>query len=435
MRKIGELDPRDAKYLKTDDENDSEYEAYRKKNIAHRCQNRANSGLIHWASSRGLLEMTRSIIKLALQTDPKYLDSKNKVGRTALSLAAEKGHVEIIRVLIDAGAFVDAPSTLCDRAKCIPMLSQQPYNFNPLNYAIVYGNETAAALLAQHTKHKHHYSFVEYGMRAIFSPICLAALNKMPSVVRILLTRDPDSYGKSSRPTPYEQPYREPLFCAASKEANYEVMDILLQNGASVRDRVPGYESYDTPLRMSIRHKCFGNAKYLLAKAEVEGVEIEDYVHALHDAAQYGGRFPMLKVLAEYFNTNGLFDDLHGTLYYCVHIDGPQPEPAKYLINLLTIELNRDYLEEGQTYLHWLCQKREVKVDKVIQAVLREAQGIDINAMDAKGYTALDIAKKRGHKTMAALLRSHGAKVGEGWIREAKSLHQLPDHLCQMSLD
>ena len=47
-------------------------------------------------------------------------------------------------------------------------------------------------------------------------------------------------------------------------------------------------------------------------------------------------------------------------------------------------------------------------------------QGVNLNAKDKRGQTALDRAEREGHRGVVALLLAHGAKAGsqsgrEGW--------------------
>ena len=44
---------------------------------------------------------------IELIKDGANLEKKNKIGDTALILASEKGHVEVVKALLDAGAKVD----------------------------------------------------------------------------------------------------------------------------------------------------------------------------------------------------------------------------------------------------------------------------------------------------------------------------------------
>ena len=61
---------------------------------------------MHVAASNGHLETAKLL--LSVNSTPEYLNSVDKsFGRTALTFAAMKGHLEIVKLLIDSKAIVN----------------------------------------------------------------------------------------------------------------------------------------------------------------------------------------------------------------------------------------------------------------------------------------------------------------------------------------
>ncbi|KAI1136424.1 ankyrin repeat-containing domain protein [Hypoxylon sp. FL0543] len=375
---------------------------------------------LHCAAAHGLLGMAKSIIKTALRLNPEYLDIQDADGRTALSLAAEKGHVEIIRELLDAGAFADPPS-LFEGENLYTGRSE--HVFIPINYAIYHGHEDAAMLLARHTEYARDARALH-----VYPPINLAVIKRMPNVVKGLLSRKIMDMGPGGN--------HAPLFLAAvSSDHNYEMIDMLLQNGAVV----DSWMLHTTVMANAVRWGCNGNALHLLGRENPNNTG-RWISRTLEDILNKDSALPVIKVLVERLNKHGHFKILHYALQasipggrqyrYC------KPPTTKFLLRFMATRLNKDYLREGQTYLHWLLQQREVYECELDLFSCEARDEFDINATDAEGYTPLDYAISYRHKKAAQLLRSHGAVLG-AWARNLRgsgSCHELPDHLRMMSL-
>ena len=69
---------------------------------------------LHLAAENGHLE----VVRLLLATGKAEVDSKDKYGRTPLSWAAENGHLEVVRLLLATGkAKVDSKDKYGDRRR------------------------------------------------------------------------------------------------------------------------------------------------------------------------------------------------------------------------------------------------------------------------------------------------------------------------------
>ncbi len=65
---------------------------------------------LHRAAVGGYTEMAGNVIQAAKTTWPDFIDAKDPNGDTAIHLAAQAGHLDIVRLLVDAGCFIASPS-------------------------------------------------------------------------------------------------------------------------------------------------------------------------------------------------------------------------------------------------------------------------------------------------------------------------------------
>ena len=88
-----------------------------------------------WAAARGRVAAVRLLLSLgaAPSTAGTFGGPQHGVGTTALHHAAESGHLEVIEVLLDAGAD--------------PTIADELYGGTPANWAAHGGHEDARALL------------------------------------------------------------------------------------------------------------------------------------------------------------------------------------------------------------------------------------------------------------------------------------------------
>ncbi|KAI1451297.1 hypothetical protein F4805DRAFT_451908 [Annulohypoxylon moriforme] len=235
---------------------------------------------LHWAVERRDRklgsEVAQKSIRAALKYWPFYFEvccggvGKRMDGMTPLHLAAMTGNEEILQQLLRASSVVDArvlvefnfrkhigDSSLSHTAwsharpegarhSCYMIL-------NPLGLAILYGHVRVAETLAYATQdlvaeaHEHDTD--------LMSPLKMAILHKMPSVVRILLSR---GYEVRGRDMYFDT---EGLFqIAVANEGNEEVMRLLLKKYGS-----PSLEANDTlsPFGSALQDRFTSNLLFL----------------------------------------------------------------------------------------------------------------------------------------------------------------------------
>ena len=80
-------------------------------------------------------------------------------------------------------------------------------------------------------------------------------------------------------------------------------------------------------------------------------------------------------------------------------------KPVAELLLRLELDVNAKGGGTGATPLHWAAWQDYRELAEILLAA-----GADTNATDAQGLTPSDVAKRRGHREMAELLKKHGAK-------------------------
>ena len=126
---------------------------------------------LHLTARFGLLFLTEELLRVAGGAASEFVDSKNGVGSTPLALAAAKGHVEVVTLLL-ARNDVDPNRKGINRR-------------TPLSYAAERGYETVVKLLLEQKD-------IEADAKDVYcrTPLLYAAEYGYEAVVKMLLTRD-----------------------------------------------------------------------------------------------------------------------------------------------------------------------------------------------------------------------------------------------------
>ncbi|KAI1659154.1 ankyrin [Daldinia decipiens] len=231
----------------------------------------SGASALHWAAkandSVGITVAQKSI-KAALVYWPDYLHVQ--CGRTAamtpLQLAAKYGADEIIQELIKAGSLVDTQIILdvtrnpCKKFRLSELLQYRCFKATSLHIAMLYGHVHTAETLAHLTQNLEDSQETP----GVFSPLKLAAMCKMPSVIKILQTRGYKVLGNER----YLRDMRyTPIHFAASTDGNEETLRFLMNTGYSAK-------AVDNdgrcPFGTAIAFRCLSNALFLIKDLSAE---------------------------------------------------------------------------------------------------------------------------------------------------------------------
>ncbi|KAI8960354.1 ankyrin repeat-containing domain protein [Daldinia sp. FL1419] len=358
----------------------------------------SQSSVLHWAASCGNVRVLKAAIGISREIFPAYLDVKDSVDLTALTRAAMNGHIEIMEELIAEGCLIDALMDslyiLCQERKNPSIFRPQRdsfhlYTFTPLDMAIRYNQEEAAALLAQ-----HHQLRDDQSSRMIGSDpsLHLAARMGMPRVVETLLRRDDASRLDTEGFTP--------LHHAVGREDNREVIDILCNHGARINE-LPG-RFFNTPLERAIMRRNPRNALQLIRRNLKSEKDIT-WVDGALDEAIMSKVHSVIEACINILNARGRFREIENI--FASVATHPDKSIFKFLAEFLGDKLSREHLGKGQGYLHWACQQRQVNQRALTLAMDNKYCPQDINAKDASGRTPLDYARQNGHDDIANLVQ------------------------------
>lgn len=224
-----------------------------------KAKHRDGCGLLSWAAAEGYLEA----VQLFLDADEnENIEAPNQYGSTPLILAAARGHVEVVRLLLKRGANIEARGarnrTALEWAEqnghpdCVALIREQLAE--PLLTAVLDGEvELTERILGLGADKETQDS---YGN----TPLALAALKGRVEILQLLLGVDADTEAKN-------QAGNTPLALAAA-EGYLEIVQLLLDADA---DRESKNKSGDTPLICAAKN---GHTKVVKLLLEL-GVNID----------------------------------------------------------------------------------------------------------------------------------------------------------------
>ncbi|XP_014885364.1 inversin isoform X2 [Poecilia latipinna] len=302
--------------------------------------------------------------------------------RSALHLAAQKGNVRFLKLLLSR------------RANC---LQKDLEGMTPLHLATRHPSPKALALLLKHigpgevdTQDKNKQTALHW-----------SAFYNRPEHVRLLIKHDsnigiPDSEGKI------------PLHWAAHSQEASATQTVRCILEAAPTESLLNWQDYEgrTPLHFAVAD---GNEAVVEVLTSYEGCNVTAYDNLfrtpLHWAALLG-HAKIVHLLLER-NTSGTIpsDSLGATpLHY-----GAQSNNAETVGVFLSHPSVKDEPDlEGRTAFMWAAGKGS---DEVIRTMLTLVPRIDINMADKYGGTALHAASLSGHVSTVKLLLEKGATV------------------------
>lgn len=329
------------------------------------------------AARTGAVSAVRALLEAGANVDAREAVR----GQTALMWALAEGHVDVARVMVEHGADVHA-RTFSRRGT--PMLLQRGEprregGSRPLLFAARRGDVAAARLLLSHG--------ADVDATAIdgTSPVLVAAMRGHVQFARLLLEAgaDPDAFGLGftalhwaagrwettfTQDYPVESGEWSVLGGVPSPSDRLALVTALLEHGA------------DPNARLARRPPRFGSAIGGASRADIRGAT------PLHLAAG-AGDVDVMRVLLRYGADPTLRSDSQAT---------PLMAAAGSMLLLPT----------GRSVGFRRPESRHLDA-----AALCLELGLDIDASDAEGNTALHVATSKSFDAMIALLVDHGASV------------------------
>jgi ankyrin repeat protein len=350
-------------------------------------------------------------------------DSPNLEGQTALMAVARTGNVEAARLLLDHGATVDAREGWGGQTALMWAAARR----HPQMMELLISRGAAIDARSTHRDYQRHVT-AEGRPKSLdsggFTPLLYAARENCIGCVDVLLANSadidlPDPDGVS------------PLLLAIMN-ANWDLAKRLIEAGADVNQwdlfgeaplftavgqhtRVDGGRASIDPLnetsgetivRMLLERGANPNMQLFFRPANVRGSTNTRGSTPLIRAAT-GGDLEMVKLLLEHGADATLYMADRQTPIHAV-LAGRTAEPAALElirvlytagtdVDVVALVNHREEIRGG-TALHYAVRKRYKEVIKELAAY-----GIDMNAEDQDGLTALDYAQSRGFMPFMAL--------------------------------
>jgi ankyrin repeat protein len=376
---------------------------------------------IHKLARRGKVNKLRVL----LAQNPELIDKKDRFGWTALQLAAAKGHLKVVKLLIDTGADINATDQ---------------FGFTALHLAALKGNHKIFGLLVNNGANTRSNP----GKEEIFGRIFNAAEIR-DELAEVLFSSIPDK-DRDRILSDLARKEQDESFVFAKMSLKQEWIDVNLE-----RSSLQGKEGKQGPLRIApaaikrlkeLAERFIGNRMDArdrenlgntllhtaaqkgetkkfekLLKANLHQVNAQNYfgITPLHYAAA-GGFLSIAKQLVTAgakidARTRSGITPLYGA------VSGEQEEMVRFLISKgAKIDTTT---ADGATALH-------IASTKGIARLLVKA-GAKVRAANKFGFTPLHIAAHYGHIGVADYLLSKGAhmesRTNTGWTAICEAVY------------
>ena len=217
------------------------------------------------AIEKGNIEIIKSLIEYNKSFNEfDIINAKDNYGEIPMNLAAKQGNIEIVKILISNGANVNAKDI---------------YGKFPLGTAIMEGNVEIAKLLIQNNadvnsiERSSYIDMMLYGMDINSRPIELALAFENVEMVNLLI--------RSGAQTNYISSDGSSLFNIAIEDNSLEVIKTLVENGAKIN---ASDGNFLTPMHKAVIYQRPEIVEYLL-----------DQGASIHTQAKPSTKCPMLK--------------------------------------------------------------------------------------------------------------------------------------------
>ena len=322
---------------------------------------------------------------------------KNKVGQSALQLAAAYGHNEIVRILLEEGVGINLTDFEGRTA---------------LHWAALRGHGSAVRLLLDHD------AAIEAVTCGGSTALHFAVTFGYETVVRILLEKGTDVTARSQN--------KSTALYQAARHGHKEILPLLLNSGANIMTRG---KHGSTPLHAAAHRNSNATIVQLLIKHGADIAARNDSgLTALHEAAILGHQ-AIVRVLLQ-AGAEALAKNNDGETP--LHLATTKTGNVKVVKLLLRYSANVSATDHhGQTALHTAVRHRH---NAIIQILL--ASGIDVTVQTVDGKSALQYAIDVECDELFRLLLNHCLNHGltiseEVWDTAADHLkHVIASIYC-----
>ncbi|MCY4173388.1 MAG: ankyrin repeat domain-containing protein [Cyanobacteria bacterium MAG CAR3_bin_5] len=358
------------------------------------------------AAAAGDAETVRQLLAAGVPTD-----AQDGRGATALYSVVEtyleparatEGHMEVIRLLIQAGARVDATTRWGGDH---PRLSVEFGNTNPLHVAAMAGQAEIVELLVEAGKHINGYP--DFRTHRNLNTALTLALRESPNekVARLLIQAGADV----NAPVRWNAgPGDTPLLMVAGMGEHaimsVNIAEALINAGANIGVSAHpitslALGSYGTPLHKAASVNHVEMVELLLQHGADINAEDRSENSPLH-LAIYAGHGDLARLLIEAGADVQARNHAGNTPVQMAAFAG-LPEVIKLLVDAGSPVNLQDQV--GDTPLHDAVLQGQAEAARV----LLEA-GADVNAANNAGHTPLELARQQGHENVAAVLQAAG---------------------------
>ena len=305
------------------------------------------------------------------------VNGKDDSGWTPLAVAAEEGHELVVKLLLEAGAKIEATDN--DRV-------------TPLHRAVGKGHEAVIELLAK-GRDALEAKTME-GETAIF----WAAKQRNARVVRILLDKGADIEATDNQGAT--------LLHRAAGEGNEALVELLVERGAALEAKT---KEGETVIFWAAKQGNARIVRILLDKGADIKAKSKVGETALHQAAQNDWEAIVKLLLENGADVNAISEGIARI----EHVSGEDFDVR---------------VEDGTTALYWAARKgneaivklllesradvnARAEIKRTLQIERLDAYCGDVNIRLECGMTALDWATRNGHETIVRLLQENGGDI------------------------
>lgn len=294
-------------------------------------------------------------------------------GQTALMWAAAQQHADVVKVLIAHGADIHARSDTWTMVMAV-----FPHGMLEYNRAIPHGADTALMFAAR------------VGDLASAKLLLAAGAN----------VNDADAWGVSA-------------MTMAAHSGFTDLVEFLLENGADPNAAAAGF----TALQIAVVRRDERMVSALLARGANANTPLRTWTPTRRSSKDFNFEPPLVGAtpywLAARFAEPGIMRLLltHGAdPRFVHHAEYHAGDPAERRTQVTTALMAATGMGGGTA---WVRPARNEPEARMLEAVtLAVEQGVDVNAANSDGRTALDAAKALKYETVVAFLLAKGAKPG-----------------------